>query len=106
MRAGDLRQRVIIQIAQKSQNALGEWVDTWTTWATVWAAIEPNTGRRYYEALQASSEVSGVVRIRYRDGVLPTMRLLYGSRVLEIVSIVHPKEARQELHLMYKEKLD
>lgn len=106
MRAGELRQRVTIQIPSRSKNAFDEWVDSWSDWATVWAAIVPNSGKEYFEAMQASSEVQGVIKIRYRTGVLPTMRVKYGSRIFEIVSIVHPKELRQELHIYYKEKLD
>lgn len=44
MRAGELRQRVTIQIPSRSKNAFDEWVDSWSDWATVWAAIVPNSG--------------------------------------------------------------
>jgi SPP1 family predicted phage head-tail adaptor len=106
VRAGDLKHQIIIQVAQKSKNSMGEFVDTWSTWATVWAAIEPASGKNYYAAKQLNAEVDGVCRIRYRTGVLPTMRILYGSRVLRIVSIVNPKETNEELQLFYKELLD
>jgi SPP1 family predicted phage head-tail adaptor len=106
MRAGDYRHRLIFQIPQRSKNSMGEWVDTFADWATVWAAVEPNTGRRYFEALQASAEAQGLCRIRYRKGVLPTMRISYEGRTLLIVSIVQPREKREELHIYYRELLD
>jgi len=34
------------------------------------------------------------------------MRIKFGTRILSIVSIVHPKENQKELHLMYAESLD
>lgn len=106
MRAGRLRHRITLQIPSRGQNALGEWVDSWNDWVTIWGSIEPNTGKRYFEAMQASSEVQGTIVIRYRNGVLPTMRVTYGGRVFKIISIVQPKENMKELHLLYKEALD
>lgn len=106
MRAGRLRHRVVIQILTKAKNSMGEWYETWATWATVWASIEPNSGKNYFEGMQANSEVQGKIVIRYRTGVEPTMRVKYGNRYFNIISIVHPQERRKELHVMYREELD
>jgi SPP1 family predicted phage head-tail adaptor len=106
MRAGLLRHRLTLQIPSKSTNAFGEWIESWSDWVTVWGSIEPNLGKRYFEAKQANSEVQGLIRIRYRTGVKPTMRVKFGDRTFRIISIVHPFEKRQELHLLYKEELD
>lgn len=106
MRAGLLRHRLTIQTITQTQNAMDEWVDSWIDWVTVWGSIEPNLGKRYFEAKQANSEVQGLIRIRYRSGVLPTMRIVYGDRIFKIISIVHPFERKRELHILYKEELD
>lgn len=106
MRAGLLRHRLTIQIPSKSRNDFGELIESWNDWATVWGSIEPNLGKRYFEAKQANSEVQGLIRIRYRTGLLPTMRVKYGDQIFKIISIVHPFEKKQELHILYKEALD
>jgi len=106
MRSGDLRHYITIQQAQISYNSISEPVQTWTTWANVWAAVEPASGKNYYSARQLNAEVDGVCRIRYRSGLLPTMRILFGTRVLQIISIVNPKESNEELDIYYKELLD
>ena len=106
MRAGLLRHRLTIQIPSKSTNDFGEWIESWNDWATVWGSIEPNLGKRYFEAKQANSDVQGLIRIRYRTGLLPTMRVKYGNQIFKIISIVHPFEKKQELHILYKEALD
>lgn len=106
MRAGRLKNRVIIQIPTKIKNAIGEWYDAWSDWANVWASIEPNSGKTYYAGLQANSVVEGKIVIRYRTGVQPTMRVKYGNRYFKILSVVHPQERKKELHLMYQEALD
>lgn len=106
MRTGLLRHRITIQANTPTQNTFDEWVDSWANWATVWASIEPLRGKSYFEARQANSEVEGVIKIRYRSGVLPTMRVRLGTRYFNIISIVHPQERKRELHLLYKEALD
>jgi len=106
MRAGQLRNLVIIEQPSLSKNEIGEVVPSWSTFCSCWAAIEPAVGRSYYAANQLESKVDGRVRIRYREGILPTMRIKFGERILSIVSVVHPQENHRELHLMYAESLD
>ncbi len=106
MKAGQLRHRIVIEKQTQTKNAIDEIILTWSTFCTVWAAIEPATGQTYYAANQLEAKVDGRVRIRYRDDIEPTMRIKYGDRILNIVSIVHPQENRRELHLMYSEGLD
>ena len=106
MRAGRLRQRIIIQKPVRTKNAMGEEYDEWTTWVTVWSSIEPSSGKDYFEAKQANSEVDGKVVIRYLTGLKPTFRIKYGQRILQIISIVQPQERRTEIQIMYKENLD
>ena len=98
MKAGDLKQRVTIQ--RRSATAL----DTWTDVATVWASVEPLTGNRILQGVLAITEASGMVRIRYRADIVPSMRLVFEGRVLNIVGIINPKEAKRETQIMYREQ--
>ena len=106
MKAGQLKHRIVIEQQAQTKNAIDEIILTWSTFCTVWAAIEPATGQTYYAANQLESKVDGRVRIRYRDDIEPTMRIKFGDRILNIISIVHPQQNRRELHLMYSEGLD
>jgi SPP1 family predicted phage head-tail adaptor len=106
MNAGDLNKRVELQIPTTSTNSMGETILTYTTRATVWAAVEPMSGRLLFEAQQANSQVQGRVRIRYRTDIKPTWRIKYGTRYLEILSIVNYKEANDDLQILYKETID
>ncbi len=106
MRIGELKQRIELQIPSRSQNSIGEWVDTFVTQATIWAAIEPLSGNRLFQAQQANSQVQGIIRIRYRSNIEPTMRIKQGERIFKILSIINLNEANEELHLLYKEALD
>jgi SPP1 family predicted phage head-tail adaptor len=106
MRAGQLRHRITIEQPTQAKNSIGEVVLTWSTFSTVWAAIEPAAGSTYYAANQLDARVDGRVRIRYRSDLLPTMRIKFGDRIFIIVSIIQPQENHRELHLMYTEALD
>jgi len=98
MKAGELKHRVALQ----RRTVAG--LNTWSTVATVWAAIEPLSGNQFYQNLIANTQVSGRVRIRYRTDVKPDWRILFGTRVFNITGIVNPKESNQEMHIMYREE--
>jgi SPP1 family predicted phage head-tail adaptor len=101
--AGRLDKRVELQAPARTRNSLGESVATWATTATVWASIEPLSGRELIAAQQVQSEVSAVVRIRYRAGVTPSMRVKHGTTHYSVVAIVNPHEGSEQLQLMCRQ---
>jgi SPP1 family predicted phage head-tail adaptor len=103
MKAGALRHRVTIQQLTITQGPSGDLVEAWTDVATVYGAVEPLSGREYWQAQQVAAETSIRVRIRYRPGMETTMRLSHDGRTLEILSIVDPEERHRELQLMCRE---
>jgi SPP1 family predicted phage head-tail adaptor len=105
MDAGKLRHRVTIQAPTTGTDGAGGVTHTWATFATVWGWIEPLSARRLFQAQQANSETTGIIHIRYVAGLLPTMRVKYGLRTFEIISII-PDEKKIEIQILYKEKLD
>jgi SPP1 family predicted phage head-tail adaptor len=105
LKSGQLDRRVKLQTKGVTQDSYGGAVVTWSDTATVWAAVEPLQGREFFGAQQIDSEITIRVRIRYRAGVVPAMRVLYGSRVLDIRSVIDPKDRHEELQLMCSEGL-
>jgi len=103
MEAGKLRQRVIIQYKVVSQDGFGQEQITWTELATVWASVEPLTGREYMEGRQEAAEVSTRIRIRHRSGVEPEQRVVHGSIVYNILSVLHVESGQREIVLMCRE---
>ena len=106
MRIGKLRHRVILQEYISSKDSFGAEVETWSDIATVWASIEPLSGREYFAAQQINAEVSAKITIRYRASVKPTMRVLFEGRIFEILSVINTEEKKRELILMCREVLD
>lgn len=103
MNPGNLNKRITLQQQTEEQDASGQLLDNWADIATVWAAIEPLSGREFFAAQQVNSEVTTKIRIRYRDGIKAYMRIKYGERIFDIQSVIDPKEQHKELVLMCRE---
>lgn len=86
MRAGQLRHRVDFQtLGQVQDPSSGEMVPGWTAvWAKVPASVTPLSARDLIAAQAAQSEASARIVIRYRAGVLPTMRIIHRGEVYDI----------------------
>lgn len=106
MRAGQMRERITFQKKIETRNSFNEVEISYSDHVTVWAQVLPNAGTKFYQALQGTSQVSGEIHIRYRSDIEPTMRILYGNRYLEIISLVNPQERNKEQIIYYKEALD
>lgn len=104
MDAGRLRERVTVQQASESRNALGETVQTWGTYATVWASVEGVSSRESLYAGQQQIAISHRVRLRYLNGLTQSMRLVWRGRTLEIVSLLEHNN-RSEHELLCQETL-
>jgi len=103
MKPGRMRHRITIQQTARTQNGFGEPIDSWSTFETVWASVEPLRGREFWAQQQVNSEVSIRVRMRYLSGVTSAMRILFGSRILPIESVIDQEEKHKEMQLMCSE---
>mgnify|MGYP002813343007 CR=1 FL=1 len=103
MRIGPLRARVRIRTYTTSRDAYGAEVEAWVDFADVWASIEPLIGREFMAAKQITAEISHKIRMRYIEGLLPTMTILWGDREFEIVSIINVSERNKEILIMATE---
>lgn len=86
--SGQLRHRITIQQNQPTVGTNGEPVDVWSTYATVWARIETLTAREWYTAAQTAQEATLRVMIRYRDDIVPKMRVVWGARTLYVRGVL------------------
>jgi len=86
--AGKLRERVTVQIASGTTNALGETVLAWGDSSAVWASVEGVSAREALTAGQQETTVSHRVRLRYLPGLTSQHRFSWRSRTLDIVSLL------------------
>jgi SPP1 family predicted phage head-tail adaptor len=101
MRAGRMRHKVSIERPTVTQDSTGSITNTWGEYASVWASVEPISGREYFSASQVQSNVSTRIRIRYLEGVTPKMRVLHGSTYYDIEAVITDnKSGIAEMQLM------
>jgi len=104
MSIGELKHRVTIQRAALAQDSSGSTAETWSTLATVYAAIKPLKGREYFAAQQVQAETTHEITIRYRADVTALTRVVFGNRTFEIQSVINSMEANRWLILMCAER--
>lgn len=102
MRAGSLTERVTLERFTMGQDEIGQPVEEWTPYATVWAAVEPLNGRDLIAAQPIRAEVTTCIRMRYRPGVSPADRIDHGGTIYNISTAINPKSRDAELVLMCK----
>lgn len=95
---GKLRDRVTVQQATETRNSLGEVVQSWSTYATVWASVEGISSREALQQGQVQTDVSHRVQMRFLSGLTHNMRLYWRARPLEIVSVLeHGNRSKHEI---------
>ncbi len=105
MRAGKLRHRVALQSQVRTITTDG-YTENWTTYAQVFASIEPATPRSTATFVQATitTPITHVVRLRYTDELLPKHRILHDARPLYIAGMQNVEERNREWILACEEK--
>lgn len=105
MKAGKLRDSITIESRSESPNSVGDSIETWSDFATVWAEVLNQTGKEFISAREQHSELTHVVTIRYLAGVTPQMRINHGGVYLNILSVIDPNNRKQQLRLLCNEQL-
>ncbi len=107
VRAGLLDQRVTLEQPSESRDPqYGTMTKTWVAVATVWAAVEPQSGREYLSNEEPGAELALRVRVRYSSqvaGCSPKWRVKWGGRLLQINAVINPLSADEELQLVCTE---
>lgn len=90
MEGGKLRNRVDLQRVTVTTDSHGDQIKTWATLATVWASVEPLSGREFLQASQVASDVTVRIKIRGRSDITltPKDRVQFGSRVFDIRHVI------------------
>ena len=102
---GSLRHRVVLERPVRTAGDGGTAVITWTSLGSVHARIEQVSGREIEIADGIAARVTHKVLMRYRADVLPEMRIVAGTRVLEIEAVLDLDGRARWLQCLCKEKL-
>lgn len=88
MRPGLLNSRVVVQQQSTTQDALGQPLNTWSTFATVWADVRHTSGIEAIKDSAIASVVRASIRMRYRGDLTAAMRVIHGSTTYNIVAVL------------------
>jgi len=88
LRAGNLRHRVAIQEQADTTDGMGGFSVVWSDvsgMGSVPAAIWPLSSKEQLDAMKLESVATNKIRIRYRAGITSKNRIVFGSRVFNIL---------------------
>lgn len=98
LNAGWLNRRVTFLQRSASQDAAGQPVETWTTYATRWADVRSPSGSAAAEQLAADRETSTVaysVRLRYCTDITNAMRAQIDGITMDIAQVIPDRAGRE-----------
>lgn len=90
LRAGELRDKVVIQQKTSGTDAWGAPLpEAWADYASLWANIRFLSGT---ESIKAGADVSVVrasIRIRWRQDVTAGMRVIAGAQTFDVEAVLY-----------------
>jgi len=76
--------KIVIERVTRTQDAFGAIIETWATFATIYANIIPVSGRELYSSDRPNLRSSTRFYIYYRDDITEKDRILYDSNYYDI----------------------
>lgn len=97
--AGELDQRITLQTATVSRDAVGGPVEAWTDTATLWAKVRPLSARQATLAQQSQALARQAVTVRHRAGLSAAQRVRFADGRTARVSWVeeYPRDGKAVL---------
>jgi SPP1 family predicted phage head-tail adaptor len=107
MRTGLLRRRAQLQQRRSSTDAEGSPQEDWTTIRRIWCSIQPLAGAPTLTGGQQAVTITHQVTTRYRPDLAAVtghdLRLVEGSRVLDVRAVLDEDERHRKLFLNCEE---
>jgi len=104
--AGRLNKKLQLQVQSAAKDGFGHKNKTdWEDVCTLFASVEPMSGRQMMASQQKIGEITHRVQMRYRDGINSGHRFLFRGRVLDIIQVINVKEAGAVLEILCKESI-
>lgn len=103
IRAGNLRHRIDIQESTDVPDGMGGSTLTWASvsgMGSVPAAIWPVSSKEILDAMKQELQITHKIRIRYRAGLTSKNRIVFGSRVFNIISIINADEKGRQIDIL------
>lgn len=103
--AGKLRHPVAIQEVTETDDGDGGLTTDWATIHTPWCDIRPATALEIFNAGQLQSVITHVIKLRFIAGIRADHRMLFETRIFQIVSVADMKEHEFEMEIQVEERI-
>lgn len=104
--ATELRHRILIQSKRDTPDGQGGFAEAWTNRANIWAAIYPIKAAQLFDSRSIDSETTHIIKIRgLETRIDDTNRILFGTRIFEILFIENLQERDFVKVIQCKEKI-
>lgn len=106
MRCRSLKHKVTFQESQELQNDFGEITNDVVDILTCRASIQTITGKETFTSNQNYSTLSHKLRVRYSSKINAKQKIIFGSRVFNILAVLNIFEKNKELEILVEEALN
>lgn len=90
LRAGQLRDRVVIQRKTQGTDSWGAPLpEAWADYASLWSNIRFLSGTESIKAGADTSIVKASIRIRWRTDITAGMRVVHGAQTFDIEAVLY-----------------
>lgn len=105
LQAGTLRHRIDIEAPAVSiRPASGAVPKAWVPFAAnLAAAVQPLAGREVFAAEGLNAQATFKITLRYQPGITQKMRVKFGARTFDIVSVANVEERNRVTELNCRE---
>lgn len=90
--AGILDKRITIQETFEDDDLAGGVIDNWSEVITCWAQVKPLGAKQVYEYRSQNVKATHKIKVRGNISVTDNNRILYGSRIFEILFVENELE--------------
>lgn len=106
MDIGRTNKRVTFCRYEETTNELEQEAQQLKRIRTVWASVEPKSGREFQEADKDHPELTHIITTRYFADITPDMFIEFKGRQFNIKSIRNIREANEMLEISCTERID
>jgi len=105
LRAGKLIHLMSIQAVTELRDSYGgtKKNSTWATIDTDWSSLDSLTGREFFASQEIQAAATHTIKRRFISGVTPKHRILFGSRIFDILYANIDQEDKGMLTMIVKE---
>lgn len=103
---GRLNKRITLQRYLEQENEIGQTIVSLTDFKTVWASVEPISGKEYTDADRNNNQLTYRIYIRYIENVNTDMIVDYKGIKFKITACINPRMSNELIQLVCVEQVD